>query len=112
MAKKLTPKQVVDEIDEIVTTFSGKGIGAWIKEGWDKYRQTTISQTTDPLERAFQAMDPYVVLGLPKDATVDQVKMRRKQLAQVYHPDREGGNLDAMKLVNNAADEIVRKLEG
>jgi len=112
MAKKLTPRQVVKEMDDIVATFSGKSIGAWIREGWDKYRETTIGQTTDPLERAARSMDPYAVLGLPRDATVDQVQMRRKQLAQVYHPDREGGNLDAMKLVNNAADEIIRKKKG
>ena len=109
MAKKLTPRQVVNEIDDIVTTFSGRGIGDWIKQGWEKYRQTTIGQTTDPLERAARAMDPYAVLGLPRDASLEDVDKRVLQLSNIYHPDKEGGNLDAMKLVNNAADEIKKK---
>jgi len=112
MAKKLTPRQVANEIDDIVTTFSGKGIGEWIREGWDKYRQTTIGQTTAPLERAARAMDPYAVLGLPRDVSLEDVNNRVRQLSNIYHPDREGGNEDAMKLVNNARDEIKKKLEG
>lgn len=109
MAKKLTPRQVVNELDDIVTTFSGKGIGAWIKEGWEKYRQTTIGQTTDPLERAARSMDPFAVLGLPRDASLEQVEKRYRQLSFIYHPDREGGHEDSMKLVNNAYEEICRK---
>ena len=91
MAKKLTPRQVVNEIDDIVTTFSGRGIGDWIKQGWEKYRQTTIGQTTDPLERAARAMDPYAVLGLPRDASLEDVDKRVLQLSNIYHPDKEGG---------------------
>ncbi|KKM64932.1 hypothetical protein LCGC14_1496430 [marine sediment metagenome] len=110
MPKKLTAKQVFREVNDILTTFSGKDLRGWVDEGWAKYRDTRVGHTTDSLERAARAMDPYVVLGLAKDATIDQVQMRRKQLGLVYHPDREGGNLDAMKLVNNAADEVLRKL--
>ena len=112
MAKKLTPRQVVNEIDEIVTTFSGKGIAEWIRESWDKYRQTTIGQTTDPLERAARAMDPYAVLGLPTDASLEQVETRYRQLSNIYHPDKEGGHEEAMKLVNNAYEAIKRKMKG
>jgi len=112
MAKKLTPRQVVNELDDIVTKFSGKGIGEWIKQSWEKYRETTISQTTDPLERAARAMDPYAVLGLPREASLEDVKVRYRQLANIYHPDKEGGNEDAMKLVNNAYKEICRQKEG
>lgn len=108
MAKKLTPRQVVDELNDIVTTFSGKGIGEWIKQGWDKYRQTTIGQTTDPLERAARVMDPYAVLGLPKDASLEAVERRYKELAKLFHPDI-GGSMPAMKLVNNAREEITRR---
>jgi len=112
MAKKLTARQVVNELDDIVTTFSGKGIGEWIREGWAKYRQTTIGQTTDSLERAARAMDPYAVLGLPRDASIEDVTKRVRPLANIYHPDLEGGNLEAMKLVNNAADQIKKEKKG
>ena len=111
MAKKLTPRQVVNEVDDIVTAFSGKGIVDWMKEGWAKYRQTTIGQITDPLERAARAIDPYAVLGLPRDASLEDAERRRRQLSSIFHPDREGGDEDAMKLVNNAFDEIERRLK-
>lgn len=109
--KKTTAKRVLGEVDDILTAFTGRNLGDLISEGWAKLKETGVGNATDPLERAARAMDPYIVLGLPKTATVDQVQARRKQLAEIYHPDREGGNLDAMKLVNNAADEIVRKMK-
>jgi len=110
MVKK-TAKRVLSEVDDILTAFTGRNLGDLISEGWAKIKETRVADATDPLERAARAMDPYTVLGLPRDATLDQVKTRQKQLAEIYHPDREGGNLDAMKLVNNAADEIVRKMK-
>jgi len=112
MAKKLTGRQVAKEFNDIVETFSGKGIFEWMKEGWDKYRQTTIGQTTDPLERAARAIDPYAVLGLPRDASLEDVKRRYRQLSNIFHPDKEGGDEPAMKLVNNAYEAIKKKREG
>jgi len=111
MAKKITPRQVVDEVDDIVTAFSGKGIVEWMREGWAKYRQTTIGQTTDPLERAARAIDPYAVLGLPRGASLEDVKRRYHQLSNIFHPDKKGGDEDAMKLVNNAFGEIKRRMK-
>ena len=111
MAKRLTPRQVLRELDDIVVTFSGKSISGWVEEGWDKLRETKIGEAGAPLERAARSMDPYTVLGLPRDASLEQVKKRYRQLSQIYHPDKEGGHLDAMKLVNNAYEEIKRKGE-
>ena len=31
--------------------------------------------------------DPYEVLGLPRNATKDQVKTKYRELAKKYHPD-------------------------
>ena len=112
MAKKLTPRQVLKEVDDIVYTFSGKNIASWVEEGWDKYRQTKIGEATAPLERATRAMDPFAVLGLPRDASLEQVETRYRQLAWIYHPDKQGGYGEAMKLVNNAYEEIKRKMGG
>lgn len=111
MAKKLTPRQVAEEFNDIVETFSGKGILEWMREGWDKYRETTIGQTTGPLERAARSMDPFAVLGLPRDASLEQVEKRYRQLSFIYHPDKEGGHEDSMKLVNNAYEEIKKKMK-
>ena len=109
MAKRMTPGQVAKEINNILFTFTGKSIRGLIEEGWEKYRQTRIGDATAPLERAARAMDPYAVLGLPKDATIDQVKTRYRQLSLIYHPDKEGGYVEAMKLINNAYEEIIKR---
>ena len=35
-------------------------------------------------------MNPYEELGLAKDATLEEIKTRFRQLAQIYHPDKGG----------------------
>ncbi len=111
MARKKTAAQNFRHFNDLVRAVSGRDLRSWVDEGWAKFKETRVGNATGPLERAAQVMDPYQVLGLPREATRDQVEARRKQLAQIYHPDRDGGNPDAMKLVNNAADEILRKLK-
>lgn len=109
MKKKLTPKQIVKELNDIIFTFSGKSIAGWVEEGWDRYRQTRIGEATAPVERAARAIDPYAVLGLPREASLEQVERRYRQLSLIYHPDKEGGYEQAMKLLNNAYEQIVRE---
>ena len=48
-------------------------------------------------------MNPYEVLGLNSDATLDEIKKRYRQLAQELHPDR-GGDGDKFSQVNLAYD--------
>jgi molecular chaperone DnaJ len=36
--------------------------------------------------------DPYEVLGLPADATLNEVKAAYHKLAMQYHPDRNPGD--------------------
>ncbi len=112
MAKKLTPRQVLRELNDIIETFSGKSISGWVEEGWDKFRETKVGEAGAPLERAARAMDPYAVFGLPKDASLEDFERRYRQLAQIYHPDKQGGYGEAMKLVNNAYEEIKKKKKG
>ncbi|MFB3739790.1 MAG: J domain-containing protein, partial [Candidatus Velamenicoccus archaeovorus] len=58
--------------------------------------------------------DPYVVLGLPRGASQDQIRAAYRRLAQIYHPDRyQGAPADVraeaerrMKQVNAAYDAL------
>ena len=111
MAKKLTASQVAKELNNIVFTFSGKNIGDWVQEAWERSQKTTIGQAAGGIERAARALDPYAVLGLPHNASLDDVNKRYKQLAMIYHPDKEGGYESAMKLLN-AAYESIRREKG
>lgn len=109
MAKKLTPGQVVKELNDIVETFSGKSISGWVQEAWEKSQKTTVGQAAAGVERAARAIDPYAILGLPHNASLEEVKRRYRQLSFIYHPDKEGGYEEAMKLLNNAYETIKKE---
>ncbi len=57
--------------------------------------------------------DPYEVLGVPRNASLEQVKDAYRALAKKYHPDNFNGNLleeDAtrkMQEINEAYDAII-----
>ena len=57
--------------------------------------------------------DPYKVLGIPQNATDDEVKSAYRDLARKYHPDNYTGNPlsdlaeDKMKEINEAYDIIM-----
>lgn len=59
-------------------------------------------------------LDPYITLGLNKDASEDDVKKAYKKLALKYHPDKNGGDDVMFKKVNEAyqilIDPVKRKL--
>ena len=108
MAKKLTPGQVVKELNDIVFNFSGKPISGWVQEAWEKSQKTTIGQATAGVERAARAVDPYSILGLPHSASLEEVESRYRKLSNIFHPDKEGGYEGAMKLLNNAYEQIKK----
>ncbi|MBA7605561.1 Chaperone protein DnaJ [subsurface metagenome] len=109
MAKKLTPSQVAKEINDIVETFSGKTIGRWVQEAWEKTQKTTIGGAAAGMDRAARAVDPYTILGLSHSASLEEIKRRYRQLSRIYHPDTEDGYEGAMKLLNNAHEQILRE---
>ena len=57
--------------------------------------------------------DPYKVLGVPQNATDDEVKTAYRELARKYHPDHYAGNPlsdlaeEKMKEINEAYDRIM-----
>lgn len=53
--------------------------------------------------------DPYQLLGLPQNATIQQVTQRYRQLAKIYHPDKAGGYGKGMALLNEAYEKIRRE---
>jgi DnaJ-class molecular chaperone len=59
-------------------------------------------------------LDPYITLGLNKEASEDDVKKAYKKLALKYHPDKNGGDDVMFKKVNEAyqilIDPVKRKL--
>lgn len=109
MPKKLTPSKVAKEINDIVEAFSGKTIGSWVQEAWERSQQTTIGQAAAGVERVARAVDPYTILGLSHSASLEEIKQRYRQLSRIYHPDKEGGYEEAMKLLNNAYAQIKRE---
>ncbi|MGN8773272.1 DnaJ domain-containing protein [Candidatus Weimeria sp. HCP3S3_B5] len=60
-------------------------------------------------------MDPYKVLGVPYDATDDQIKKAYRLLARKYHPDANMDNPNKadttakFEQIQRAYDEIMRR---
>lgn len=53
--------------------------------------------------------DPYTVLGVGADATLEELTAARRRLAMTLHPD-VGGDAEAMQDVNRAFDVAVQQL--
>jgi len=46
--------------------------------------------------------DYYKILGISKDSTQDEIKKAYYKLARQYHPDKEGGDEEKFKEINEA----------
>ncbi|MBR3423502.1 MAG: J domain-containing protein, partial [Clostridia bacterium] len=62
--------------------------------------------------------DPYSVLGVPRDASEEEIKKAYRALARKYHPDNYAGSAQAagyeevMKEINEAYDAIQKERAG
>jgi curved DNA-binding protein CbpA len=52
-------------------------------------------------------MDPYLTLGVPRDADAATIKRAWRKAAQMAHPDRHGGDTTQMTCVNVARDILT-----
>ena len=52
-------------------------------------------------------MNPYQILNVPKDASLDEIKKAYKKLALKYHPDLSTGDQDKFLLITQAYNEIL-----
>lgn len=50
--------------------------------------------------------DPYEILGVSRDASVDEIKKKYRKLAMTHHPDR-GGDSDLFKKISTAYDTLT-----
>lgn len=53
--------------------------------------------------------DPFAVLGVGRDATIDEVRSARRRLAAQFHPDH-GGDSIRMGEINVAFDTVIAQL--
>lgn len=55
------------------------------------------------------AKDYYDILGIPKDASDEDIKRSFRKLAHQYHPDKNGGNAEKFKEINEAYQVLSDK---
>ncbi len=56
--------------------------------------------------------DPYKVLGISRNATLEEIKKKYKDLLKIYHPDTpDTGSTTKTQEINIAYQEICKKLE-
>lgn len=51
-------------------------------------------------------MDYYSILGVPKNASQEDIKSAYRKLAKEHHPDRTGGDSELFKKINEAYDVL------
>lgn len=61
----------------------------------------------NPARYMLQRQQALAVLGLPPNATPEQIKRRYRQLAKRYHPDRGGDQREMQRIIS--AYEFLKK---
>lgn len=93
-----------------------------LTETLDKFGQLidrvakTVPPTTSkiPVQPTKKLLNPFLVMGFNPNQplTEKMIRERKRKLAGIYHTDREGGDPEAMRMVNAAADMLLRKIKG
>lgn len=56
-------------------------------------------------------MDPYSVLGLPKDAVLSELKASYRKLAKIHHPDLPTGSAEKFRQITAAYEALLPVVE-
>ena len=77
---------------------------------WDLVRlgaRAFWSSRVNPVRPILERQQALAVLGLPSDATRQQIKRRYRELAKIYHPDRGGDQNEMRRII--AAYQVLMK---
>jgi len=77
---------------------------------WNMMRvgmRTIWMSNANPARMLLQRQQALAVLGLPVNATPEQIKHRYRQLAKRYHPDRGGDQREMQRIIS--AYEFLKK---
>ena len=69
---------------------------------WDLVRlsaRALWSSRANPVRPIVERQQALAVLGLPPDATRQQIKRRYRELAKKYHPDRGGDQKEMRRII-------------
>ena len=107
----LIVEQFAGIVDTLFVRYTGKTLGQHLREPQARPRELPSGQSPAPQEPAMPLADAYAVLGLPQTASLEEVKRNYRNLARLFHPDK-GGYKEAMILLNNAHDRIIKREKG
>lgn len=77
---------------------------------WDLVRlsaRALWSSRANPVRPMIERQQALAVLGLPPDATRQEIKRRYRELAKKYHPDRGGDQKEMRRII--AAYQLLMK---
>jgi curved DNA-binding protein CbpA len=72
---------------------------------------TTPRQTTNTTEIDLSNVNPYKVLDLSKNFTLDQLKQNYKKLALIFHPDRPRGSHNHFQVITHCYNILLEELK-
>ncbi|MDB4947058.1 MAG: hypothetical protein JWP97_6592 [Labilithrix sp.] len=106
-ARQLAEKAAGRSLEQV----DGHWAGAWkrVLAGLRPF-PSRAARVADGAEKPAKPVDPYALLGVTSDATLDDVKLAFRKKALEHHPDRGGDSL-AFIAMKRAYDGIVKRRE-
>lgn len=96
-------------VDALFLRYTGKTMGTLLREYGERPRELPQGEQKVVAEPDMPLAHAYMVMGLrPQDASIEEVKRRYRNLANLFHPDR-GGYKEAMVLLNRAYERIMKE---
>lgn len=86
----------------IESTHGAKGLLALLQGFRVPTSQSKLLALPDPTT----ITPPHEILGVPADATIEEIKEKYRELSQLHHPDH-GGDNKLMTQINQARDDML-----